>query len=731
MSAFFGGRAEARIVRTPMPVVVLDATSMYSLVNGLLGTWPLLCAESLTVREVTDQVRELVADRGLLDRLFDPKTWSREIGVTLVQLDHPAGLRLPVRAAYQRQPPDGSEAEARGLQYGIGVNPLTYDGQPWYLLPDVLTAALDAPFDPATVTRAIRLDPVGVQDGLHPLFLRRQVLIDPARDNPFLAMINERHRVNHDQTIAEVERKRLDRFLKITASAASYGMLARFDRRDNADAEPVRVYGPAGKAFTTASRSPEDPGPYTFPPVAASITAGARLILTMIERCVADLGGCYVFMDTDSIAIVATPSGGPVRCRTTNGDNVTALSFDQVREVAARFASLSLYAEQVQTPELGRSIWKAEHDSLNQPLRCVAYAAKAYCLYRDQPGAQGVIEIVKCSEHGLGLYLDPRPPGQQRDPQGRRIWIRQAHEYILRRILELPAELPSWHTLPALTRFTISGPLYASWFRTPTESGPEPSRPRPGGFGLLAHPDALIPSLTGALPAAPYTDDPDQWLTQPWYDRRTGQPVTVTTVSPEDPDRLAADLADGAVRIRTLGDVLDSYARRPEHKSRAADGGPTGPTSRGLLRRRPLHSSPPLTALIGKEGHRLAERLSGAADDRPTEYARQERADWELVRSVLADLGASAVGAAVGVSARRARDWLTGRAVPHDGASGHYARARAQAVAHARQELDRTGLAAPDDDGAALYAHLTVSRDLPRFGTPVHDRCEDVEGPGW
>src|SRR5262249_49957764 len=38
MSAFYGGRAEARIVRTPVPVAYLDAASMYPTVNALLGT---------------------------------------------------------------------------------------------------------------------------------------------------------------------------------------------------------------------------------------------------------------------------------------------------------------------------------------------------------------------------------------------------------------------------------------------------------------------------------------------------------------------------------------------------------------------------------------------------------------------------------------------------------------------------------------------------------------------
>ena len=56
----------------------------------------------------------------------------------------------------------------------------------------------------------------------------------------------------------------------------------------------------------------------------------------MVERCVTDLGGMWVFCDTDSMAIVATPHGGLVPCpggpeRLPDGrEGVRALSFAQV-----------------------------------------------------------------------------------------------------------------------------------------------------------------------------------------------------------------------------------------------------------------------------------------------------------------------------------------------------------------------------------------------------------------
>ena len=286
-----------------------------------------------------------------------------------MQLDHPDGVILPVRAGY---PPDARD-------YGIGVNPLRYDGPLWYALPDVLAAALLGTAA-IPVRRAVRLRPVGRQPGLRPVQLRGHRTVDPRqRANPFVAMIEERHRVRRDAALPAEDRSRLDIFLKITANATAYGSLARFDRRDLTDPVPLTVYGPGDEPFGDRTRYPEDPGPYCFPPVAAAITAGARLMLALIERTLGDVGGSYAFMDTDSIAIVATEEGGPIRCRTASCDTVTAVSHDTVRRLLRRFDTLNPYGPDVvnNDPTLGRSPWKVEHDSLDGQLWCYAIAQQA------------------------------------------------------------------------------------------------------------------------------------------------------------------------------------------------------------------------------------------------------------------------------------------------------------------------------------------------------------------
>jgi hypothetical protein len=262
-------------------------------------------------------------------------------------------------------------------------------------------------------------------------------------------MIEERARVRRDASLSEEERERLELFLKITANATAYGSLARFDRRDLAVATPVSVHGPDTEPREQNTPNPEDPGPYCFPPAAASITAGARLMLALLERIVRDQGGSYAFCDTDSMAIIASPEPGAIDCPTSDGHGrLMILSWASVRSILDRFEDLNPYDPELLQP------WKVEHDSLDEQLWCYAISAKRYCLYRRRP--DGGIDLIAAtgdaehdgddppaetngltdwSEHGLGLYLDPTaedPEQSERDHEERRIWMRDAWGWILR-----------------------------------------------------------------------------------------------------------------------------------------------------------------------------------------------------------------------------------------------------------------------------------------------------------
>lgn len=122
-------------------------------------------------------------------------------------------------------------------------------------------------------------------------------------------------------------------------------------------------------------RTPEDPGPFCFPPIACALTAAARLMLALLERLVREAGGSYAFCDTDSMAIVASPRGRRVPCSTAGADHIRALSRAEVRRVLARFDELNPYDR-----ELVSSPWKVEADSFRRELWRYAISAKRYCL---------------------------------------------------------------------------------------------------------------------------------------------------------------------------------------------------------------------------------------------------------------------------------------------------------------------------------------------------------------
>jgi len=718
MSAFYGGRAEARIVRTPVPVVVADAASMYPTVQALLGTWSIVAADRVVTEDATETVRELLARADLFQRCFERPFWSESVGVTLVEFEDPDGSVLPVRGYYDADSPDP----------GIGVNPLIYRGRLWYMLPDLIASVLLTPGGKApTVRRAIRLRGEGLQD-LRDVKLRGGQGIEAGAD-PFVAMVEERRRIEADPDLTTEERERLDTFLKITANATAYGVFARFDRKELSIRQSVDVYGPDEEPSPGKTRYLEDPGPYCFPPVAASLTAGARLVLAMLERLVTDAGGSYAFCDTDSMAIVARKRGRTVSCRTAEGETIKALLHDEVKDILGRFDPLIPY-----DPNLVRSFWKVEHGSMDRALLCYAISAKRYALYREREAGRELVRVndrpeqssfdeiswdsgddglADWSEHGLGMYLDPTDPDDpKRDADGRRLWIREAWEWVLAG--DPHALLPEQSDRYALTRFTVASPKIAVWFRGYDAVMPLEERMRPGCFGLIAHPVGFTSALSeGALPTGPYHSNPEVWPILPWYDRSTGEPIALTIADPmEDPDRFSTEVEGGAVRILTLGDVVSRYGRKIEHKSRAPGGGDVDGETVGLLERRPVESAPVLTDLTGKEGNKLIERLTGEVT-RPEEYRTDygERADrWSLLLvPVLREMGAAKVAELTGFSRRAIERALrTGNpSRPHPPAQARFRRCAGAAATPRLQTLSSSA-----QDWPAIYCSLRIEEEL-------------------
>ena len=363
MNAFYGGRAECRIRRAALPVVYTDFTSMYPTVNALLGNFAMLIAGEISTVEAKREVSDFL-DAVQLEDCFDPETWKRLPAFVKVR---PQGDILPVRVKY----------DSHGPSWQIGSNPLISDDGVWFALPDVVAAKLLSGKTPE-VLDAFRLEATGTQEGMRPTKLRGAVPVDPCKQDFFRVVIEERKRTQHNHTLDETERDRLDKALKVTANAGSYGIFAEMNRKEQPGNRkvPVTVWNSDGQPFTTKVAAPEEPGPYCFPPLAALITSAARLMLALLECSVRERGGSYVFCDTDSLAIVSSKDGGLLACP--GGEHhlpdgreaVKALSWPEVEEVRQRFAALNPYDREA----VPGSVLKAEDEELRRRLRQTARA---------------------------------------------------------------------------------------------------------------------------------------------------------------------------------------------------------------------------------------------------------------------------------------------------------------------------------------------------------------------
>lgn len=324
MQGYYGGRAECRIRKAPVPVVLTDFTSQYPTVNALLGNWHVLTADRLSFEDCTEEVRKMLS-RVRLPAIFDPAFWKRLSFFALVLAKKDV---LPVRTAYN------------GRTQNIGLNHLTSERPIWFAGPDVVISCLLTGRVPYIV-RAIRMVPHGRQRGLERTNLAGMVPVNPMTDDFYCRVIEQRgvHRKTN---------KALSDFLKVLANSGSYGLFVQLDQENagrrgkrGKPRKPIWVKVFSGETyFERPYRIIEKAGEWYFPPLAALITAAGRLLLAMLERCISDAGGTYLFCDTDSLCIVSNEHGGLVACPggphklDDRREAVKALSWKEVNDIA-------------------------------------------------------------------------------------------------------------------------------------------------------------------------------------------------------------------------------------------------------------------------------------------------------------------------------------------------------------------------------------------------------------
>ncbi|MGA2077172.1 MAG: hypothetical protein ABSH52_27080 [Terriglobia bacterium] len=566
MQAYYGGRAECRIRHTPVPIVHTDFKSQYPTVNALLGNWNILTAKTVSFDDVTDEVRELLGAITLKDT-FDPDFWKRLGFFALVKPDQDI---LPVRTVYN------------GETQNIGVNALSSDTPIWFAGPGVIESVLLAG-KPPHIEKAIRMVPHGRQAGLKTTSLRGMVSIDPRKHDFFRYVVEQRELHKSDDTLGG--------FLKELATSGSYGSFVEITPEKLPKPVKIKVFSGEDSFEPSQTDIIEKQGRWYFPPVAALITAGARLLLAMLERCVTDAGGAYLFCDTDSLCIVASEDGGLVPCpggshKLPDGSEaVKALSWKEVQNIANEFKTLNPYDPAI-VPDLLK-IEKVNFDSTGHRRQLTGYSisAKRYVLY-EQTGKD--LTVVEPKAHGLG-YLYPPIEKKNENEAG---WVFEAWDFMLRQGLELQPIAPAWLDIPAMMRIVVSTPHVLARLKYLTQPYNFvfcPLIDRVGGYPANVDPNNFTPVTA-------FTRDRGRWSCAECINVHDGKVYRLALRQTTKLDKLIP---------QTFGYILRLYFCHPESKSLAPDGTACVAGTHGLLKRASIVAGK--LRYVGKETDRRWE----------------------------------------------------------------------------------------------------------------------------
>jgi hypothetical protein len=582
MAAYYGGRAECRIRRWPVPVVPVDLTSEYPSVDALLGVWDGLTAAQLSIEDATEDVQALLSSINL-DSLFLPDSWKQFNFYARIE---PDGDILPVRSVY----------EEKSGTCNIGLNALHWKQPMWVAGPDLIASVLLSGRVP-DIQEAFRVVPHGKQRGLRPIKLRGAISVHPRREDFFTRVVEYRKQNKADD--------RLEHFLKILANSASYGTYLELNpvRVDPRKRPTITVYSGERIFERPALDIIEQPGSFYFPLLGALITAGGRLLLAMIERCVRDAGGTYLCCDTDALTIVASKTGGPIEMPD-GAPPVKALSWGEVETILNQFDSLSPYNRELVPHLLRLTDENYNKDGDQQQLFGFSIAAKRYALYITECGKslcshRNCVTIVDPKAHGL-IFVAPSEERENDLPK----WWWELWRFLLalefKQIIEPDskflmvaghavnaetgtdlADQPSWIRLPAMMKMRMSTPRYLDQLKG-----------KASPFGFVSHPRTRENLKVTLL--TPFSKDRNSWPHSLCINTRDGQSCRLDELPRAD--------------VITLGDILCGYLKHPEIKSLGPDGQKCKEHTRGLLHRITIHGG--VQHCIGKEISRYEQGKS-------------------------------------------------------------------------------------------------------------------------
>ena len=589
MESFSAGRAETKIRHVEVPVAPLDFLSEYPTVAALMDLMEILRAKKLTFEDATNEVQSLVESMSL-HRCFKRRQWRDFRFFALVE---PEGDVFPVRTMHS------------GFTQSVGNDYLTDKKPIWMAGPDVINSVLQTDKVPR-VLRAIRIVPHGKQKGLKPVRLRGAVRIHLGRDDIFRKIVEERRRHKDD--------KELYQWLKLFANSI-YGYFIELNPEilSRRKAARVRVYS-GEKPYVTNKRTiVERPGNWYAPYLGALITAGGRLLLGMLERCVEGWGGTYAWADTDSLAVVSNSDGGNLR-HVPGCESRRILPRSQVQEIIDRFAELNPYnfGGSILRFLDGNYIDSDPEKGFRKELLAFCISAKRYTTY-ERDGKK--IIIIDPKAHGLGYLYPPADSALDADQEIAR-WVYEAWEWLVRRGCGLPNRPPSWFKHPQMMRVAVTThSLLKRLHRL--------KRVRP--FDLF-----FVPVLaSGGQPA---NVDPQRYMLVTRFEPDQSRWIDSVCFNIDDPNdareyRLGTrfDSPHFGERpiVETFEELLHRYFSHPESKSLGPDGEPYQQKTRGRLLR---------PHVIGGKHHRIGKEVDrrweegddlDAMRQTPIEYTRK------------------------------------------------------------------------------------------------------------
>ncbi|HEY1883026.1 MAG TPA: hypothetical protein VGG51_08295 [Candidatus Cybelea sp.] len=632
-ASYFGGRAEVRVRRSEVPVTILDFTSMYASIFILQDLESLISGRIAAVEVPASEIEQLLNEMTAA-HLFDKAVWRLFNCLVLVE---PGSAILPVRMRLARNEP-----------YTIAVTPFQAPEGRWCTLADVIGSKLLGGRLPK-ILRAFRFIMQDKARKPKAVLFRGQVSLGECGPI-FKTIVEERQRAKRTAK-THGELRALELGLKQMAASGAYGIFAEVNVTPHNLGDPLAGMIYSDMTYLCPDVHNERPGAFANPIIASLVTGGARLMLALLEQEVAAGNGVFAFCDTDSLGIV---------CGEECPSNVASLQRPSIGEIVMRFDALNPY-----NPDTVPHLLKVEYEE-TLDLRCFAISAKRYVLFRVRPG--GRIEIIKASESGLGAIIG-RSREETTKKLARRVWLS-----IL--LHELPGISPRQQRralpliafdVPLRRKFPVSQPSVLKRFESYNRGRSYDSRVKPFGFVQSVTP-AFLTSSHDVLPIAPFERELAKSRNVPWVDFRTSRKLVLDW---------SGEHHAGTIPVLRMDEYIREYRCHPEGKAADLNGNRAGSDARGVLRR--LSVSSVYLARIGKEVDRLDEDEGASLDGaEPQEYLGAVRQDLASDIAFLAGFPQELTAVDIGLSPRRWREIVKGRARPRTCNARSIARVAAQ-----------------------------------------------------